>query len=109
MALLNEFEKEISRKHINGVLVDSKMSVVAIVGEGMKHTSGVSGQLFHDVGKNGINVYAIAQGASELNISFVVHEDDLRKTLNVVHEAFLKSKSFDKWASHDGVCIVAIL
>ncbi|MBS2097578.1 bifunctional aspartate kinase/homoserine dehydrogenase I [Carboxylicivirga linearis] len=92
MALLNEFEKEISRKQINGVLVDSKMSVVAIVGEGMKHTSGVSGQLFHDVGKNGINVYAIAQGASELNISFVVHEDDLRKTLNVVHEAFFLSQ-----------------
>nr|WP_319398160.1 bifunctional aspartate kinase/homoserine dehydrogenase I [uncultured Carboxylicivirga sp.] len=92
MALLNEFEKEISRKQINGVSLDNKMAVVAVVGEGMKQTSGVSGLLFNDVGRNGINVYAIAQGASELNISFVVREDDLRKTLNVVHEAFFLSQ-----------------
>ncbi len=89
---MNEFATEISRKHINGVLVDSQMAVVAIVGEGMKHTSGVSGQLFHNVGRNGINVYAIAQGASELNVSFVIHADDLRKTLNVVHETFFLSQ-----------------
>ncbi len=92
LALIKEFEKEISRKLINGVLVDTDMAVVAVVGEGMKHTSGVSGQLFNDVGRNGINVYAIAQGASELNISFVIHEKDLRKTLNVVHEAFFLSQ-----------------
>ncbi|MCU4175380.1 bifunctional aspartate kinase/homoserine dehydrogenase I [Carboxylicivirga sp. N1Y90] len=92
MALLKAFEKEISRKQINGVKVDPEMAVVAVVGEGMKHTSGVSGKLFNDVGRNGINIFAIAQGASELNISFVIHEHDLRKTLNVVHESFFLSQ-----------------
>jgi aspartokinase/homoserine dehydrogenase 1 len=92
LALIKEFDKEIARNEINGVLVDDNMSVVAIVGEGMKHTSGVSGRLFNDVGRNGINVYAIAQGASELNISFVIKEEDLRKTLNVVHESFFLSQ-----------------
>jgi len=92
LALLKEFDAEIKRKEINGVTIDTNMAVVAIVGEGMKHTSGVSGQLFSKVGKNGINIYAIAQGASELNISFVIHHKDLRKTLNVVHEAFFLSQ-----------------
>lgn len=92
MALVREFEKEIARKQINGVAVDDNMSVVAIVGEGMKHTSGVAGQLFNSIGKSGVNVYAIAQGASELNISFVIHEDNLRKTLNIVHEKFFLSQ-----------------
>ncbi len=92
LALIKEFEKEISRQEINGVAVDSKMAVAAIVGEGMKHTSGVSGHLFNDIGRNGINIYAIAQGASELNISFVINEGDLRKTLNVVHETFFLSQ-----------------
>lgn len=92
LALVKEFEKEIARKDINGVVIDSEMAVVAIVGEGMKHASGVSGQLFNSVGRNGINIYAIAQGASELNISFVISELDLRKTLNVAHEAFFLSQ-----------------
>ncbi|MCU4157252.1 bifunctional aspartate kinase/homoserine dehydrogenase I [Carboxylicivirga sp. A043] len=92
LALVKEFEKEIGRQEINGVTVEKEMAVVAIVGEGMKHTSGVSGQLFNDVGRNGINIYAIAQGASELNISFVIHEHDLRKALNVVHETFFLSQ-----------------
>lgn len=90
-ALLDEFEVEIQRQQINGVLIDDDMAVVAVVGEGMKHTTGVSGQLFNSIGKNGVNVYAIAQGASELNISFVVKSKDLRKALNVVHEAFFLS------------------
>lgn len=90
-ALQDEFVLEIERKQINGVAVDHDMAVVAIVGEGMKHTTGVAGQLFNSIGKNGVNVYAIAQGASELNISFVVKNKDLRKALNVVHEAFFLS------------------
>ncbi len=90
-ALAKEFALEIDRKQINGVAVDHDMAVVAIVGEGMKHTTGVAGQLFNSLGKNGVNIYAIAQGASELNISFVVSNKDLRKALNVVHEAFFLS------------------
>ncbi len=92
LSLTKEFENEINQKEINGISIESDMAVVAIVGEGMKHTPGVSGQLFHNIGRNGINIYAIAQGASELNISFVIHAKDLRKTLNVVHEAFFLSQ-----------------
>ncbi len=92
LVLVKEFEKEMNRREINGVTVERDMAVVAIVGEGMKHAPGVSGKLFSDIGRNGVNIYAIAQGASELNISFVVHERDLRKTLNVVHEAFFLSE-----------------
>src|ERR1035437_7238040 len=57
----------------------------------MKHSAGIAGKLFHTIGKNGINVVAIAQGASEQNISWVVKKSDLRKTLNVVHEPFFLS------------------
>ena len=87
----NEFEHEISVGHVAAVKIEPNMAVVAIVGERMKHNTGVSGMLFNAVGTNGINVYAIAQGASEVNISFVVKEEDLRKTLNVVHDSFFLS------------------
>jgi aspartokinase/homoserine dehydrogenase 1 len=68
--------------------VEADLSIVAIVGENMRESTGIAGKLFNTIGKNGINVRAIAQGASELNISWVVKTSDLRKTLNVVHESF---------------------
>ncbi|TLX73635.1 bifunctional aspartate kinase/homoserine dehydrogenase I [Labilibacter sediminis] len=86
-----EFEAEIALNQINNVSVEKNMAVIAIVGENMKHTTGISGKLFNSMGKNGINIYAIAQGASELNISFVVKEKDLKKGLNTAHEAFFLS------------------
>src|SRR5699024_9605591 len=67
-------------------------SIVAAVGDGMKSTPGISGQLFRALGRNGINVRAIAQGSSERNISVVVKEYDLPKTLNTIHNAFFLSK-----------------
>jgi aspartokinase/homoserine dehydrogenase 1 len=86
-----EFAKEIQGGNLASVSVDNDMAVVAIVGAKMKCNTGVSGMLFNAVGKNGINIYAIAQGASEVNISFVVKEDDLKKTLNSVHDSFFLS------------------
>ncbi len=86
-----EFEREINAGIINGVHIENDLSVVAIVGENMKESAGIAGKLFNIIGKNGINVRAIAQGASELNISWVVKHDDLKKTLNVVHEGFFLS------------------
>jgi aspartokinase/homoserine dehydrogenase 1 len=86
-----EFEKEISSGRINRVTIENDLSIVAIVGENMKHSAGIAGKLFHTIGKNGINIVAIAQGASEQNISWVVKQSDLRKTLNVVHESFFLS------------------
>ncbi|NPA36340.1 MAG: bifunctional aspartate kinase/homoserine dehydrogenase I [Chlorobi bacterium] len=87
-ALEYEFEREIRYREVTGITVEKEMAVVAIVGEGMKHTSGMAGRLFRSIGANGINLYAIAQGASELNISFVIKERHLRKALNIIHESF---------------------
>ncbi len=86
-----EFKAEIALNQINNISVETDMAVIAIVGENMKHTTGISGKLFNSMGRNGVNIYAIAQGASELNISFVVKEKDLKKGLNTVHEAFFLS------------------
>lgn len=92
-AICKEFEREIEHELINKVIVETSLSIVAIVGENMKHATGVAGKLFTTIGRNGINVSAIAQGASEYNISWVVKTDDLRKTLNVVHETFFLSEN----------------
>ncbi|MGV8137839.1 MAG: bifunctional aspartate kinase/homoserine dehydrogenase I [Mangrovibacterium sp.] len=94
-AIHREFEREISTGKISKVDIESDLAVVAIVGENMKKSSGVAGKLFNTIGKNGINIIAIAQGASELNISWVVKKGDLRKTLNVVHEAFFLSENVE--------------
>ncbi len=90
-AISLEFEREIASGRISKLNCESELSILAIVGENMKHSAGIAGKLFHTIGKNGINVVAIAQGASEQNISWVVNNSDLRKTLNVVHEAFFLS------------------
>lgn len=90
-ALENEFSHEMNIGYINGILLEQDLSIVAIVGENMKESAGISGKLFNTLGKNGVNIRAIAQGGSELNISWVIKTDDLRKTLNVVHEAFFLS------------------
>ncbi len=87
-AINYEFSQEISHSHVTPAGIENEMAVVAIVGNRMKHNTGVAGTLFNAVGSNGINIYAIAQGASEVNISFVVKEEDLKKTLNVVHDSF---------------------
>jgi aspartokinase/homoserine dehydrogenase 1 len=90
-AIEKEFQYEIRGKEMDEVLVESDLAIVAIVGENMKHNPGTSGRMFSALGKNGINIRAIAQGSSELNISAVVHEQDIAKALNVLHEAFFLS------------------
>ncbi len=87
-----EFAPEIALNQINNISVETDMAIIAIVGENMKRTTGISGTLFESMGKNGINIFAIAQGASELNISFVVKDKDLKKGLNAAHEAFFLSQ-----------------
>ncbi len=94
-AIRNEFEKEIETGQVSKIDIERELSVVAIVGENMKHTTGIAGKLFSTIGKNGINIIAIAQGASELNISWVVKTLELRKTLNVVHESFFLSENVE--------------
>lgn len=94
-AIREEFEREIATQQISKITVESSLSIVAIVGENMKQATGIAGKLFNTIGKNGINIIAIAQGASELNISWVVKDSDLRKTLNVVHESFFLSENVE--------------
>lgn len=94
-AIRHEFEREILHDQINKITIEDNLAIVAIVGENMKHATGVAGKLFNTIGKNGINIIAIAQGASELNISWVVKVSDLRKTLNVVHESFFLSENVE--------------
>jgi bifunctional aspartokinase / homoserine dehydrogenase 1 len=90
--LNDEFAKEIKTGAMFPMHVESKLATVAIVGENMKHTPGIAGKLFGTLGRNGINVIACAQGASETNISFVVDGQSLRKTLNVIHDSFFLSE-----------------
>jgi len=88
-----EFEREISFKKELKVIVEKDLSVIAIVGEKMKNTPGISATLFRSLGKNGINVIATAQGSSELNISVVIKNESLRRALNAIHDGFFLSRS----------------
>lgn len=87
----NEFEYEINANQINSLNVQNDLSIVAIIGSRMRKVSGISGRMFKSLGQNGINVYAIAQGSSELNISAVVHKNDTEKALSALHESFFLS------------------
>lgn len=90
--LNEEFAKEIERGEITEISAEKDLATIAIVGENMKHTPGIAGKLFGTLGRNGINVIACAQGASETNISFVVESKFLRKSLNVIHDSFFLSE-----------------
>jgi aspartokinase/homoserine dehydrogenase 1 len=90
-AIEETFYLEIHAKLIQKVRVENDLSIVAVIGENMRNTPGVSGRLFQALGKNGISVVATAQGSSELNISTVIHRPDLDKALNSLHQAFFLS------------------
>ena len=88
-----EFRLEIETKQIDHPIVETNLSVIAVVGENMRKTPGISGRLFQALGKNGINVITIAQGSSELNISVVVPKQDEIKALNAIHDSFFLSET----------------
>jgi aspartokinase/homoserine dehydrogenase 1 len=90
-AIGQEFQYEIRGGEMDNVIVESDLTIIAIVGEGMKHNPGTSGRMFGALGKAGVNVHAIAQGSSELNISAVINQSDTTKALNILHEAFFLS------------------
>ncbi|WP_428330440.1 bifunctional aspartate kinase/homoserine dehydrogenase I [Mucilaginibacter sp.] len=83
-----EFELELLAKKLEHLVIEQNLAIIAIVGENMKQTPGVSGKLFHALGRNGVNVRAIAQGSSEYNISVIISSRDLAKALNAVHDGF---------------------
>jgi len=90
-ALQEEFQVEIQLRKEMEIEVINKLSIIAIVGEGMRHTPGISAILFRSLGRNGISVIATAQGSSELNISVVIEVNSLKKAMNVIHEGFFLS------------------
>ena len=90
--LNEEFRLEIEDGRMFPMHAESGLATVAVVGENMRRTPGISGKLFEVLGRSGISVIAIAQGASEMNISFVVKGSDLRKALNVLHDSLFLSE-----------------
>ena len=91
-AINQEFEREVTFKKELKIVIERDLSIIAIVGERMKNTPGISATLFWSLGRNGINVIATAQGSSELNISVVIKNESLKKALNVIHDGFFLSK-----------------
>jgi bifunctional aspartokinase / homoserine dehydrogenase 1 len=85
------FEYEIATDKVEPLQIEEKLSIVALVGDQMRHHTGISGRMFSALGRNGINIRAIAQGSTERNISAVVATDDVRKAVNVLHEEFFET------------------
>lgn len=85
------FANEIALQKVEPLHTEADLSIVALVGENMKSHPGISGRMFSALGRNGINVRAIAQGSSEKNISAVIATRDVRKAINVLHEEFFET------------------
>jgi len=90
-ALESEFAFEMSLHKVNKVKVKKNRAIVALVGDSMKCHIGVSGRAFSVLGQNGVNINAIAQGSTERNISIVIDHEDVKKSLNILHEKFFLS------------------
>jgi len=91
LAVDAEFEQEINTQKVEPLIIEKDLSIIALVGEQMKNHPGVSGKMFGVLGRNGINVRAIAQGSSEKNITAVIASVDVKKAINVLHEEFFET------------------
>lgn len=85
------FEYEIATEKVEPLQIEEGLSIVALVGDQMRHHTGISGRMFSALGRNGVNIRAIAQGSTERNISAVVATADVRKAVNVLHEEFFET------------------
>lgn len=85
------FANEIALLKVEPLKVETGLSIVAVVGENMKSHPGISGRMFSAMGRNGVNIRAIAQGSSEKNISAVISTKDVKKAINVLHEEFFET------------------
>ncbi|MDI6051144.1 bifunctional aspartate kinase/homoserine dehydrogenase I [Flavobacterium sp. XS2P24] len=92
-AINRAFEVEILQNKIDPCIVEKNLCIIALVGENMKNHQGLSGRMFSTLGKNNVNIRAIAQGASERNISAVINERDVKKALNSLHENFFEENT----------------
>ncbi|KIC00752.1 aspartate kinase [Flavobacterium sp. JRM] len=92
-AINGAFEVEITQNKVDPCIVEKNLCIIALVGENMKNHQGLSGRMFSTLGKNNVNIRAIAQGASERNISVVINERDVKKALNTLHENFFEENT----------------
>lgn len=88
LVIKKEFQLELQENVIDEVEIEKELSVIAIVGDNMRQIPGIAGRVFSALGRNGINIVAIAQGSSERNISFVVDKRNEAKAMNTLHDAF---------------------
>ncbi len=93
IAIDKAFELEIAQNKIDPSIVEENLCIIALVGENMKSHQGLSGKMFRTLGKNNVNIRAIAQGASERNISAVINKRDVKKALNTLHECFFEDNA----------------
>lgn len=91
--VMEEFNPELEAHQVEQISIRYDMSIIAIVGDKMAGKPGVSARLFETLGKNGVNVTAVAQGSNEMNISIVVSESEENKALNCIHESFFLSRN----------------
>jgi len=93
IAIDKAFELEIAQNKIDPSILEENLCIIALVGENMKSHQGLSGKMFSTLGKNNVNIRAIAQGASERNISAVINKRDVKKALNTLHECFFEDNA----------------
>jgi aspartokinase/homoserine dehydrogenase 1 len=92
-AIENEFSYEISQHKVNPLIIEKNNAIIALVGDNMKNHQGISGKMFSTLGRNNVNIRAIAQGASEKNISAVILHKDIKKALNALHASFFEDQT----------------
>ena len=92
LAIENEFINEIERHIVDIPIIENNNAIIALVGDKMKSHQGISGKMFSTLGKNNVNIRAIAQGASEKNISAVIAHKDIKKALNSLHATFFENQ-----------------
>jgi aspartokinase/homoserine dehydrogenase 1 len=90
-AINEEFRSELSTGQIDPISVEGNLSVVTVVGDQLRNRVGIAGTIFGTLGRNGINICAIAQGSSERSISVVVRQQDEDKALNTIHDEFFEN------------------
>ncbi len=87
-ALRKEFAQDLAHQTVEHITVDSSVAIVAVVGENMRGTPGIAGRTFNALGRENVNIIAIAQGSSECNISFIIEEKAVKTALASTHREF---------------------
>ena len=106
-----EFSLEIFARQVDPVILERDLSIMAVVGDDMRHTPGISGRIFQALGNQGVNVVAVAQGSSERNISVVISSADESKALQAVHDTFFfpSSKTLSLFLAGPGLIGTTLL